>query len=63
MGSEVSFESDELTSESDADADGNLDDFVVEETDENNNDPQDIDGGDSVSGSETTDAGADDESD
>lgn len=51
VSSEVSFESDELTSESDADDNGNLTGFIRDE----NNDDSDVDGDSCDSGSETSD--------
>lgn len=51
ISSSVSFESEDDTSESDADENGNLEGFVVEENSENNNNEGDIDGESEDSGS------------
>lgn len=40
VSTEISFESEELSEESDVDENGNLNDFVVEENTEDNNDDQ-----------------------
>jgi len=56
VSSEISYESEELTSESDADDTGNLKDFVVEsdaEDDEKNSIPNEQNGSDDQSSSET----------